>query len=121
MPSTIGLSWFAVLPRRSVAPSHTSQAQPLPNTVVAAAANRSRKASTLPNASSIAEPSSPPGSPPPSGLMISQKSEWFAWPPPFRRNAVPRSSPSRSTCASTSSTGRSAHSVPSSASFALST
>ena len=30
----------------------------------------------------------PTGSPPPSGLMISQKSVWFAWPPPLLRTAA---------------------------------
>ena len=36
--------------------------------------------STLPKWSVIASAREPLGSPPPSGLMISQKSEWFAWP-----------------------------------------
>ena len=38
-----------------------------------------------PKVSSIAARSSPPGSPPPSGLMISQKREWLACPPALLR------------------------------------
>jgi hypothetical protein len=53
--------------------------------------------------------------------MISQKKLWFAWPPALFRTAVRISSGSESRLCRTSSTGRSAHSVPSSALLALST
>ena len=77
--------------------------------------------STESKVSAIAAASSPSGSPPPSGPMISQKSVWFAWPPALLRTGIRLSSGSESRFASTSWTGLSAQSVPSSAAFALST
>ena len=99
----------------------TSQPQPLPNWFTAASLSCCLNVPKSPKVEPIASARAPSGSPPPLGLMISQKSEWFAWPPALFRTAVRLSSGMRSRLASTSSTGLSAHSVPSSAALALST
>ena len=65
--------------------------------------------------------SSPSGSPPPSGLMISQKRLWLAWPPALLRTAARISSGIAASAARTDSTLEFSHSVPASALFALST
>ena len=101
-------------------PSQTSQVHPEPNRFTPASLTCPLSSSRPPNVSEIASASAPEGSPPPSGDMISQKSEWFAWPPALLRTGVALS-PSWSRFWRTSSTGLSAHSVPSSAAFALST
>jgi hypothetical protein len=51
--------------------------------------------------------------------MISQNNEWFAWPPPLFRTAARLSSGMMSMLVSTASSGRSIHSVPSSAALRL--
>jgi hypothetical protein len=120
-PLEIGLSWLGVLVIFSEPPSSTSQAHPEPNWPTPAASNCSLKASNEPKASSIAPARSPEGSPPPSGLIDSQNSEWFRWPPPLLRTTPFLSSGRESRLAMTSSIGLSSHSVPSSAPLALST
>ena len=102
-------------------PSWTSHVQPEPNLFTPASFTCDFSSSRLPNVDSIAAASDPLGSPPPSGLMISQKNVWLAWPPALFRTAIFLSSGSVSRPARTDSTGRSAHSVPSSALLALST
>src|SRR6266498_1725019 len=121
MPSTgvspllIGESWFAVETTARPVPSWISQVQPEPKRLTPASFTAALSSSRPPKVDSIAEPSDPLGSPPPLGLMISQKKLWFAWPPALLRTTVRLSSGSRSKVVSTSSTGRSAHSVASSA------
>ena len=117
----IGESWFAVEYAWRPEPSQTSHVQPEPKRVTPFWVIVSLRASTPPNVSPIASASAPEGSPPPSGLMTCQKSEWFAWPPALLRTAVRLSSGRSASERSTSSTAASAHSVPSSALFALST
>src|SRR4029453_16545257 len=101
-------------------PSWISQAQPEPNWFTPAFLNSSWKEAKSPHLFLIASASSPSGSPPPSGLMISPKKEGLEWPPPLLRTTVSLS-PSLSRFCSTSLTSLSAHSVPSRAAFALST
>jgi len=67
-----GESALPVLTTTSFAPSCASQAQPLPNCVVAAVSSSLRQASTLPNEASIFWRSAPPGSPPPWPLRLRQ-------------------------------------------------
>ena len=69
-------------------PSQTSHVQPLPKRFTPPSLTAERSSSNEPNVSSIAERRAPPGSPPPSGLMIDQKSSWFACPPALFRTAV---------------------------------
>ena len=108
-------------PPAELPPGLEQAPNPEPKRPIAAAPIASLSSSSPPKASSIALPSAPPGSPPPSGLMISQKSVWLACPPTLLRTAVRMLSGMISSSASTASTGRSAHSVPSSALLALST
>ena len=68
---------FAKFVTASAPPSRTSQAQPEPNWPTPAASNFSLKSSKEPKAASIAAPRSPSGAPPPSGLIVGQKSEWL--------------------------------------------
>src|SRR5438552_19012138 len=105
----------------SFPPHDTSQAQPLPNRVVAAALNFSLNPSKEPNAPSMAEATSPDGVPPPFGPMIVQKMEWLQWPPPWFLTAPFLSSGIDEKLLRISSTGFSSHSVPLIASFSLST
>ena len=114
-----GLSWFALLVIARPEPSCTSQAQPEPKRFTPASFSWLLKSSKLPNVSESAWARSPSGSPPPSGPMICQKKEWFEWPPALLRTAPRLSSGTLSRFFSTSSTGLSAHSVPSSAALAL--
>jgi len=116
-----GLSWLAVLVIFSVPPSTTSHAQPEPKRATPAASNCSLKASNEPNAASIALPRSPSGAPPPFGLIDSQNSEWFRWPPPLLRTAPRLSSGTSPRFAMTSSIGLPSSGPPARASFALST
>ena len=58
-------------------PSWTSHDQPEPNRLTPAVFISSWKLENDPNAESIAPARSPAGSPPPSGLIHSQKSEWL--------------------------------------------
>ncbi|MNP81667.1 hypothetical protein D3C76_1800930 [compost metagenome] len=62
--------------------STTSQAQPLPKRLRAAWVKACLKASSPPRSRSIAAANSPPGSPPPRGLITCQNRLWLAWPPP---------------------------------------
>src|SRR5215204_867592 len=116
-----GLSWFGVDTTLRLPPSDTSHVQPDPNRFTPASLICAFSWSTSPKAERIADSSAPDGSPPPLGFMISQKSVWFAWPPPLLRTAARLSSGIASRLEIASSTGRSAHSVPSSALFRLST
>ena len=121
-PWSHGESWFGVEYTASAVPSQTSQLQPLPKRFTPPSISAAFSWSKPSNVASIASASAPPGgAPPPSGLMICQNSVWFAWPPALLRTAVRFSSGISSRSASTCSTGRSAHSVPASAAFALST
>src|SRR6187431_1009045 len=115
--SMSGVSWFGVDLTASPVPSQTSHVQPEPNRLTPASFTCFFSSSALPNTSEIASASAPTGSPPPSGDMISQNSEWFACPPPLLRTAVRLSSGMASRFASTDSIGWSIHSVPSSAAF----
>ena len=54
-----------------------NHAQPLPKRVIAALEKASLNPSKEPNASFMASAKLPSGSPPPFGLMICQKKEWF--------------------------------------------
>ena len=58
-------------------PSCTSQDQPEPNWPTPASLNWTWKSPKEPKADSIAEARSPSGSPPPSGDIHSQNSEWL--------------------------------------------
>jgi hypothetical protein len=116
-----GESWFGVEYAERPVPSHTSHVQPLPKRLTPPSVRADLSASNDPNASSIAEPRSPLGAPPPSGDMIVQNREWFACPPALFRTAVRFSSATISMSPRICSTGLPAHSVPSSAAFALST
>src|SRR3954452_25162797 len=119
-PVEIGESWLAVETTARPEPSWTSHDQPDPNWLTPAFLESSLKESRSPNVSLIAEARSPSGSPPPSGLMISQKKEWLECPPALLRTAVSLS-PRLDRFCRTSLTSLSAHSVPSRAAFALST
>jgi hypothetical protein len=77
-PSVSGESWFGVEVTTSESPSTTSHAQPLPNRLTPASFTCSASCCTPPKVELIASTSSPSGSPPPAGLMISQKNEWLA-------------------------------------------
>jgi hypothetical protein len=72
-----GLSWFGVDVIASPEPSWTSQAQPEPNCPTPAASNFSLNSSKEPNAEEIASARAPLGSPPPSGDIDGQNSEWL--------------------------------------------
>ena len=72
LPSDNGLSWLAVLVTDSVPPSDTSHTQPEPNWPAPVSSNFFLKSSSEPNADSMADATSPLGSPPPSGLIHSQ-------------------------------------------------
>src|SRR5580658_2444777 len=87
-PRVSGLSWLGVVSMAS-APSEpfTSQAQPLPKTLMAAAPSLSWNDESEPNLASIALDSSPVGAAPPLPSVGHQK-EWLAWPPPLLRTAV---------------------------------
>jgi hypothetical protein len=100
-------------------PSQTSQVQPLPKRFTPPSLTRSFSSSKEPNVSSIADRSAPPGSPPPSGLMICQNSEWLAWPPALLRTARPLVLGHRVDVRQHGLDEASAHSVPSSAAFAF--
>ncbi len=65
-----------------------TQAQPLPNRVVAAFLNSSFSLSRLPNELVIASAIAPVGAPPAFGPMICQNIEWLRCPPPLLRTAV---------------------------------
>src|SRR3954454_6839465 len=117
----MGESWLGGLVSLSCPPSSTSHVQPEPNCPTPLASNCSLKSSNEPNASLIASPSSPLGSPPPSGLIDSQKRLWLAWPPPLLRTTPCLSSGSDERLCRTSSIGLPSHSVPSRAPLALST
>ena len=101
--------------------STTSHDQPEPKRFTPASVSCFFSSSKLPKAELIASPSSPPGVPPPFDESTVQNSEWLAWPPALLRTGPCLSAASDDRCASTSSTGLSAHSVPSSAALALST
>src|SRR6266550_5630300 len=88
LPSEIGVFWFGVETTARPDPSWINHDQPEPNWLTPAFLNSSLKESKSPNLSLIAEARSPSGSPPPSGLMISQKNVWLEWPPPLLRTAV---------------------------------
>src|SRR4051794_6134866 len=120
-PSISGVSWFGVERTSSPEPLHTSHVHPEPKRLTPASFSAALSWSASPNASLIAASRSPEGSPPPFGCMICQKSVWFACPPPLLRTAMRLSSGIRSRLWSNCSSGRSAHSVPSSALFRLST
>src|SRR3954453_8877715 len=109
----MGESWLGVLVSLSSPPSRTSHVQPEPNCATPLASNCDLNSSNEPNFELIASASSPLGSPPPSGLIDSQKSEWLAWPPPLLRKAVCLSSGSDERFWRTSSTGLPSNSVPS--------
>src|ERR1700736_6204903 len=83
-----GLSWLALELISSLPPAWTSQAQPEPKRVVAAAVNFSLNASKLPNVLLIAEARLPLGGPPALGPMISQNMVWLMAPPALLRTAV---------------------------------
>jgi hypothetical protein len=100
-------------------PSQTSHDQPLPKRFTPPSIIASFSCENESNASSTADRSAPPGSPPPSGLMICQNREWFACPPTLLRTAVCLSSGSASRFVRMLSTEAFAHSVPSSAAFAF--
>ena len=87
-----GESWFGVEYAARPVPSQTSQVHPLPKRFTPPSVIAALKSANEPNASSIAFARSPLGSPPPSGDMIVQKSEWFAWPPALLRTGVRLSS-----------------------------
>ncbi len=83
------MSWFGVLVTNSLPSEPTqSQAQPLPNRVVAALANSVLNASNEPNAPLMVVGQIADGSPPPLGFMTVQNSEWLTWPPPLLRTAI---------------------------------
>src|ERR1039458_3517893 len=87
-PRVSGLSWLGVVSMVNVPSGNlTSQAQPLPKTLKAAAVSLSWKVASDPNLASIALASSPLGAAPPLPKVGHQK-EWFAWPPPLLRTAV---------------------------------
>src|SRR2546423_173358 len=84
----IGLSWLGELLIVNLPSLATSQAQPLPNRVIAALLNASWNLAKLSNELSIALPSAPSGSPPPSLDIIIQNQLWLRCPPPLFRTAV---------------------------------
>jgi len=96
-----------------------SQAQPLPKRVSAALVKASLNFSKPPSCDSIALPTSPTGAPPPLGDITVQNRLWLAWPPPLLRTGPCRFSGSDLVFLTSSSTGRSAYSVPSSAALTL--
>ncbi len=69
----------------------------------------------------IASPSSPAGSPPPSGFMLRQNMQWLYWPPALLRTVARRSSGSSPSLVRISFGRTSSQSVPASAALALST
>ena len=71
------MSWFGVPTIARPEPSCTSHAQPEPNWPTPVSLSLVLKSSNEPNAELIASPSAPDGSPPPSGLIDSQNSEWL--------------------------------------------
>src|SRR4029077_11636192 len=75
--------------RERVSRSHV---QPEPKRLTPASLTCVLRSSSEPNVESIAAARSPLGEPPPLGLIVSQNSEWFAWPPPLLRTAVRLSS-----------------------------
>jgi hypothetical protein len=112
-PSITGESWFGVDLTARPVPSQTSHVQPEPKRLTPASFTAAFRSPTPPKASEIASASSPEGSPPPFGPMISQKSVWLAWPPPLLRTAARLSSGIESMLVSTVSIDCSANSVPS--------
>ena len=120
-PSIRGESWFGVESTTRPVPSWASHDQPLPNRFSPASVICRLSSSRLSKVSAIALASSPSGSPPPSGLIVSQYSEWFAWPPPLLRMACRTPASMRSRLSSTCSSGRPSHSVPAIAALRLST
>src|SRR3954470_17633660 len=120
-PFEMGESWFAVETTWGPLPSCTSHVQPEPKRLTPASLTAVFSASRPPKLEPSASPREPDGLPPPFGPMISQKRVWFAWPPTLFRTAARLSSGMSSRSERIASTGRSAHSVPSSALFALST
>jgi hypothetical protein len=116
-----GESWFGVETTARPVPSQISQVHPEPNRLTPPSFTAARSWSASPKVSATASPNAPDGSPPPPGFMISQKREWFAWPPPLLRTAARLSSGISSSSASTCSSGRPSHSLPSSALLRLST
>src|SRR4051812_34156609 len=119
----MGESWLGVLVSFSSPPSRTSHVQPEPNWPTPLASNCDLNSSNEPNAELMASARSPEGSPPsvPPARIDSQKSVWLACPPPLLRNGPCLSSGRDDRLARTSSTGLPSHSVPESASLALST
>ena len=120
LPSLSGVSWLALLSTTTFLSGVTlSHAQPLPKRVSAALVKASLNFSKPPRSLSIALATSPLGSPPPLGDMTVQNREWLAWPPPLLRTGPCRFSGSVLSFFTSSSTGRSAYSVPSSAALTL--
>src|SRR3954453_15819008 len=119
-PSDRGESWLAVLGTLRPPLSTTSQDQPEPKRLTPASVICCFSASRPPRAWLIASASPPDGSPP-FGPSTVQNREWLAWPPALLRTGPCLSAGSEERFLSTSSTGLSAHSVPSRAAFALST
>src|SRR5687768_15006223 len=76
-PLVIGRSALLVLVTTSLPLSDASQAQPLPNWVVAAVASSFFRLSRLPKSRSISLPSDAGGVPPPLGFRLFQKKVWF--------------------------------------------
>src|SRR3712207_4762716 len=91
LPSMRGESWLAVVSIESEpSGAEINHAQPEPKSApgAAAAAHCSLNASNEPNEEFMAFASSPVGSPPPLGLMISQNIAWLECPPPLFLTAV---------------------------------
>src|SRR5438094_10571357 len=120
-PSDNGESWLGVLTTLRSPPLTTSHDQPEPKRFTPASVIADLSWSKPPKAELIASPSSPDGAPPPPGPSTVQNRLWFACPPALFRTAACLSAGRDERFLSISSTGRSAHSVPSSAAFALST
>src|ERR1700733_7908380 len=110
----MGLPGLAVGGGASPEPSCTSHVQREPNRLTPLSLNCALKSSNEPKAASIAARRSPSGSPPPLGDIHSQNFEWLEWPPAWLRTPACLSLGSLSRFLRTSSTGLSAHSVPSS-------
>ncbi len=120
LPSISGLSWLAVLSTTTFLSGVTlSHAQPEPKRLMAALVKASLNFSKPPTSRSMALATSPTGSPPPLGDITVQNSEWLAWPPPLLRTGPCKFSGSDFRRETSSSTGRSAYSVPSSAALTL--
>jgi hypothetical protein len=77
LPSISTLSWLGVLVIESFPALVTSHTHPEPKRAAPAALNCSRNFAKSPNASLIAFPTLPPGSPPAFGAIICQNMEWF--------------------------------------------